>query len=70
MTDFQIVVIEEQPAEIVSEGIQGPPGPSGNNLVGGYSVALINPQVGDLLSFAGDKFINKPAESLTDGGNF
>lgn len=70
MSDFEIVVVEDKPAEIITEGIQGPPGPPGNNLVGGYSVALTNPRPGDLLSFQGDKFVNTPAASLTDGGNF
>lgn len=65
-----VVVLDEQPAEIISEGVMGPPGPPGNNLIGGYSVALVNPQLGDLLSFGGDKFVNTPAASLTDGGNF
>ena len=79
MADFEIiqtteettvVVIEDAPTEIISEGIQGPPGPPGNGLVGGYSVDLVNPQPGDILSFSGQKFVNTPAPSLTDGGNF
>lgn len=68
--EVTILVVEEPPAEIISEGMMGPPGPPGNNLVGGYSVALSNPQPGDVLSFGGDKFINASAASLTDGGNF
>lgn len=70
MSDSIVVVTEDAPAELVFEIIQGPPGPPGNNLVGGFAVALVNPQPGDLLSFGGDKFINTPAASLTDGGNF
>lgn len=79
MADFEIVettqettvvVVEQPPSEIISEGIQGPPGPPGNNLVGGFNVVLSNPLPGDLLSFSGDKFINTPPANLTDGGNF
>ena len=70
MSDFEIIVTEDKAPEIITEGVQGPPGPPGNNLVGGYTVALINPQPGDVLSFGGDKFVNTPAANLTDGGNF
>lgn len=68
--DVEIVLVQETATEIVSEGIQGPPGPPGNNLVGGYNVTLANLQPGDTLTFAGDKFVNTPVTSLTDGGNF
>jgi len=68
--EITVVVLDEQPAEIISEGVMGPPGPPGNNLVGGYAVALSNPQPGDVLSFGDNKFVNTSAASLTDGGNF
>ena len=70
MSDFEIVVTEEKAPEIISEAVQGPQGAPGNNLVGGYNVQLTNPQLGDVLSFGGDKFINRAAADLTDGGNF
>lgn len=65
----EIIVVDDQ-TEIIVEGIQGPPGPAGDGLVGPYQVLLTNLQVGDVLTFGGDKFINTPAPTLTDGGNF
>lgn len=65
-----VVVLDEQPTEIISEGMMGPPGPPGDGLVGNLPVVFFNLQPGDVLSFGGDKIINTPAASLTDGGNF
>ena len=70
MSDFEIVVVEDKATEIISEGIQGPPGPPGNNYLGGFQVAVSSPRQGDVISFANGQFINQPAASLTDGGNF
>lgn len=65
----EIIVVDDQ-AEIIVEGIQGPPGPAGDGRIGSYEVALTNLQAGDVLQFGGEKFINAPAPTLTDGGNF
>jgi hypothetical protein len=74
-----VVVVEEQPAEIVSEGVMGPPGPKGDkgdrgdpgpNTVGGIEVLFTDLQPGDVLAVGGNKIINIRAPSLTDGGNF
>lgn len=74
-----VVVTEEQPAEIITEGVQGPPGakgdkgdqgPRGPETVGGMDVLLTNPTDGDLLAIGGNKVINISASNITDGGNF
>lgn len=77
-----VVVIEEQPAEVISEGVIGPAGPKGDkgdkgdtgdpgpNLVGGLAVQLTNPTNGEILAIGSNKVINISAPSLTDGGNF
>lgn len=91
MADFEIiqtpeettvVVIEEVPAEIISEGTLGPAGPQGErgekgdrgdpgpNLIGGLAVQLTAPTDGDILAIGANKVINISAPSLTDGGNF
>jgi hypothetical protein len=66
----EIVVVEDKAADIIVEAVQGPPGPPGINYVGGFPVTVANPRPGDLISFANGQFINQPAASLTDGGNF
>lgn len=78
--DSQTVVItEEQPAEVISEGMQGPPGPKGDrgeqgipgpNTIGGFTVELTNAVSGDLLGIGNNKVINISASNITDGGNF
>lgn len=63
-----VVVTEEQPAEIISEGVQGPPGPSA---IGGFGFELTNPAPGDMLVLSGtNKWTNVPKTEITDGGNF
>ena len=55
------------------QGVQGPQGiqgPTGEALIGGYSVALSNPQALDVLQFGGSAWVNAPQRDLTDGGNF
>jgi hypothetical protein len=79
--DFEII-IENQPAEIISEGMIGPPGAKGDkgekgdqgipgpNEIGGLAVQLTSPADGDILAIGANKVINISAPSLTDGGNF
>lgn len=77
-----VVVIDDQPAEVISEGVLGPPGPKGEkgdkgeqgdpgpNSIGGFVVELSSPVSGDLLGIGANKIVNISAPSLTDGGNF
>lgn len=77
-----VVVIEDAPAEIISEGMLGPPGLKGEkgdqgiqgvpgpNEIGGLIVQLSNPTQGDILAIGANAVINIAAPSLTDGGNF
>lgn len=77
-----VVVLDDQPAEIISEGLMGPPGGKGDkgdpgdtgapgpNEIGGLPVQLSNPTAGDILAIGSNKIINLSAPSLTDGGNF
>jgi hypothetical protein len=67
-----VVVTESGGVNVVSVGIQGPPGSSFGNFIGGYSVIVDNLINGDVLSFdtSGSKWKNKRAVELTDGGNF
>lgn len=63
-----VVVTEEQPAEIISEGVQGPPGPA---TIGGLAIQITNPTPGDLLALGNaNKWTNVPKTEITDGGNF
>lgn len=62
-----VVVTGEEKFNVITEGIQGPPGASG---VGGYDADIISPQVGDLLSFSSNKWINIRRVDVSDGGNF
>jgi hypothetical protein len=77
-----VVVIDDQPAEVISEGILGPAGTKGDkgdkgdqgipgpNEIGGLAVQLTSPMDGDILAIGANKVINISAPSLTDGGNF
>lgn len=68
MSDSIVIVTEEQPFKIISEGIQGPPGPAS---IGGLAIALANPAPGDMLTLGADnKWTNVPKTEITDGGNF
>lgn len=49
------------------QGIQGVPGP---NEIGGFPVAVANPQENDTLLLKQWTWQNTPQEALTDGGNF
>lgn len=68
------LVQDQRPAEVtvVTEGIQGPPGVSGNNKIGDYLAEIESPQHGDLISFvsAESKWKNVRRAEITDGGNF
>lgn len=80
--ETSVVVIDDQPAEIISEGVMGPPGGRGEkgdkgdqgipgpNQIGGLVVQLTSPTDGDILAIGANKVINISAPSLTDGGNF
>lgn len=80
--EISVVVIDDQPTEIISEGMMGPPGAKGDkgeqgdrgtpgpNQIGGLAVQLTSPADGDILAIGANKVINISAPSLTDGGNF
>lgn len=80
--EISVVVIDDQPAEIISEGMIGPPGAKGDkgetgdqglpgpNEIGGLAVQFTNPVAGDILAIGTNKVINISAPALTDGGNF
>lgn len=38
--------------------------------IGGYPIDLTDAEVGDILTFDGDEWINGRRETITDGGNF
>lgn len=75
--DFEIVevidqqtlaIAEVQPVQVLTEGIQGPPG---GTLICGLGVAPGNPSPGDLLVVSPDyQWVNVPQAQITDGGNF
>lgn len=62
-----IVVTGEDKFNIITEGVQGPPGPSG---FGGYVTEVVNPETGDLMTFSTNKWINVRRTDVSDGGNF
>lgn len=67
-----VLITESGGVDVVSVGIQGPPGSSFGNFIGGYSVIVSDLINGDVLSFdaSGSEWKNKRAVELTDGGNF
>ncbi len=75
--DFEIVTSNDLPAEIIVEGIMGPPGPpgpqgpagqGGSSSLGNYPIEITNASPSDLLQLSSDsKWVNSP---LVDGGNF
>ena len=78
--DFAVQVVE-QPPVVVDFGLTniglkgdkgdiGPVGPAGPNEIGGFPIALANPQENDLLQLKSWSWKNSPQEALTDGGNF
>jgi hypothetical protein len=71
MSDTSIIEVGGQ-TSVVSVGIQGPSGPPGNAIIGGYSVTVSSLATGDVLSFDGANsyWKNVKAIDLTDGGNF
>lgn len=71
MTDT-VIIESTGEVSIVTVGIQGPPGSSSGEIVGGYDVNLVNLVDSDVLSFdsGSASWRNKRAADLTDGGNF
>lgn len=60
---YQVVITAPGP-----QGIQGPPGVSGQADLGGYPAVIVSPSRSDLLQFsAQNTWVNSP---LVDGGNF
>lgn len=59
---------------MVNIGLIGPKGDAGDLNVASINdlgdVQLTSPQNGDILIYNNNKFINQPAETITDGGNF
>ena len=51
----------------INRGVQGP---SGNNNIGGYPVAIDGPQNYDALMFLNNEWVNIPQTEIADGGNF
>ena len=69
VTEYDTVVVSSSEAyNVISEGIQGPPGVSG---IGGYESEILDPEVGDIITFSSDnKWINIRRTDVSDGGNF
>lgn len=72
LDDHVDVVITEAaaPVEIITVGVQGPPGPVGGALIGGYSTEVSGISAGDLLAFSGARWVNVKRTDVSDGGNF
>ena len=64
---FNVITDSTPVFNVVTEGIQGPPGPSG---FGGYITEVIDPETGDLMTFSSNKWINVRRTDVSDGGNF
>lgn len=58
--------------QVVSVGIQGPAGPPGESLIGGYLVSVTNLANNDLIRFdsATQRWVNIKSTDIVDGGNF
>ena len=61
---------EEETLVIETPAEQGPRGPAGETVIGGYAVTIESPKSGDVLVFAGSHWGNESMVRLTDGGNF
>lgn len=68
--DTEIILEEVVVTEILTEGIQGPPGPPGGTVIGGLGVVVSNIGDDDVLAVKNGAWVNKPQTQLTDGGNF
>lgn len=69
--EVSTVTVDTQEFNIISEGIQGPPGPPGGAIIAGYFTEAADiVQNGDLLTFSGTKWINTRRTEVSDGGNF
>lgn len=67
-TELDTVVVNGSDiVNIISQGIQGPPGVSG---IGGYETEIVDPEAGDLITFSATKWINIRRAEVSDGGNF
>lgn len=64
---INVVTEQVQTFNVITEGIQGPPGPSG---LGGYETEIVAPQSGDLITFSASKWVNIRRVDVSDGGNF
>jgi hypothetical protein len=66
------VVVTESSVTVLTVGVQGPPGSSNGEFLGGYNVILSNLLNSDVLSFdaATETWKNRALQELTDGGNF
>lgn len=58
--------------EIITVGTQGPEGPPGESLIGGYFVTVTDIANNDLIRFdtAQQKWINIKQSEVLNGGNF
>lgn len=65
-----LVVQDPQTLVVSAPGPQGPQGEPGENVIGGYAVAVEDLANGDVLSFTGTAWSNRRQETLSDGGNF
>lgn len=66
------VVSVDGQTSVLTAGIQGPAGPPGDAIIGGYTVTVSSLGNGDVLSFDGvnSYWKNTKSTELTDGGNF
>ena len=71
MTATQIVEISGE-TSVVTAGIQGPAGPPGENIIGGYTVTINSLANNVMLIFnsSAGEWRNIELVQLTDGGNF
>ena len=58
--------------EVVVVGVQGPAGPPGESLIGGYLISVTNLENRDLIKFdsATQRWINVKSTDIVNGGNF
>ncbi|CAB4126302.1 hypothetical protein UFOVP70_46 [uncultured Caudovirales phage] len=63
------VAVTPTPTQIIqiNRGVQGP---SGNDVIGGYTVNINGVQNYDALMFLDNQWVNIPQVEIADGGNF
>lgn len=71
MSEAQVhIIVSPTPAFTVTTGMQGPPGPAGDGLIGDYRFIPNQLIPGDHVEFTGAAWTNVHKTTLSDGGNF